>query len=100
MLNKKLIRKILSDCAFSPVEPGPMKIIADVGDPVYYQTRVRELLESIRGGARLHSNIPTLQMCIQLLTLSIGELQHEQVQCKVSRSRFDLDTALTRDSDQ
>jgi hypothetical protein len=44
--SKTAIIKILRECVFDPREPGPMKIIADVGNQEYFITRAIELLST------------------------------------------------------
>ena len=43
-MNKTQISKKLKDSVFAPNKPGPLKIIADVGNSDYYITRAIELL--------------------------------------------------------
>lgn len=63
-VNKRKIQKLLSECAFSPTDFGPMRIIADVGDPQYYVTRAQE---------ELRKTPPDLQFAIRLLALAKAE---------------------------
>lgn len=43
------IRKVLRDAAVNPRKPGPIRIIADVGNPDYYDNRA---IEAIKSGDR------------------------------------------------
>lgn len=70
-VNKKKLRKILSDCAFSPTEPGPFKVISDVGDPEYYLKRAREELSYTHQDA-------DLVFAIRCLTLALAERQERR----------------------
>ena len=45
-VNKKLIAQILRDSVFSPTETGPLKMIAEVGDPRYYKQRAIEMIRA------------------------------------------------------
>lgn len=71
-VNKKLIAQILRDSVFSPTEPGPLKVIAEVGDPRYYKQRAIEMI---------HTSVDTpfagdeIQMAISLLALAMAESQ-------------------------
>jgi len=94
-VNQKQIAKILRECVFSPAKPGPMKVVSDVGDPRYYQTRVIELLTQERGRCMNVECVKTLRTCIQLLSLSIGELQHGNI-IQSSETRSILDPSLER----
>ena len=58
------IKRVYRDCVFSPRKDGPLKIIADVGNPAYYVQRAREILA---GGG-------DLKRAIQLLALAVVEL--------------------------
>ena len=62
--SKREIQKALSDCAFNPREPGPMQIIADVGDLNYYRHRAIEELKNADNGCA--------RKAIQLLALVIA----------------------------
>lgn len=66
------IRKILSQSAFNPRKPGPMKVIADVGDPNYYRQRALELIT--------HDGKQNIKQAIGLLALYIatGVLDNEK----------------------
>lgn len=63
-VNKRTIQKLLSECAFSPTEHGPMRIIADVGSPDYYITRAQE---------ELKQDNPDLKFAIRLIALAQAE---------------------------
>ena len=71
-VNKKLIAQILRDSVFSPTETGPLKMIAEVGDPRYYIQRTIELL---RSALQCPFNDNEIQMAISLLALAKAETQ-------------------------
>lgn len=43
-VTKTDIRKVLAESAFDPRENSPLRIVAEVGDPIYYMTRATELI--------------------------------------------------------
>ena len=53
-MNKTQISKKLRDSTFAPNKPGPLKIIADVGNSDYYIKRAIEMLRhsEIQGEVR------------------------------------------------
>ena len=67
-VNKSKIRSVLSDCVFAPTEPGPMRIIADVGSVDYYKRRACEVLTQ-------ETNVEDLRFAIRLLVLATAELE-------------------------
>ena len=61
------IKRVYRDCVFSPRKDGPLKIIADVGNPAYYVQRAREILARVMDSG-------DLKRAIQLLALAVVEL--------------------------
>ena len=55
MLSLTKIRKALKSVAFNPRVPGPMKVIADVGDCSYFEKRAIEEI-SYCVSIRLHND--------------------------------------------
>lgn len=45
-ITKTLLRKVIKDVIPDPKDPGPFRIIADVGDTGYYEQRAIEALNS------------------------------------------------------
>jgi len=71
------IKRIFQSCLFSPRKPGPMRIIMDVGDPLYYQNRVCEILKTNTGDTQM------LRQAISLLALAIVEIEEkEEPRCR------------------
>ena len=66
---KAAIRKILSECVFNPREPGPLKVIADVGNEDYYITRATELLKR----AETDQAKVNIRSAISLLALALAK---------------------------
>jgi len=71
------MRKALRNIPFNPKIPGPMKIIADMSDPHYYEMRSVELIfeaQKIRKHQRNYRTNTRYQECldtaIQLLVLA------------------------------
>ncbi|MEK0324497.1 MAG: hypothetical protein QQN63_02240 [Nitrosopumilus sp.] len=71
------MRKALRGIPFNPKTPGPMKIIADMADPHYYEMRSVELIfeaQKIRKHQRNYRTNTRYQECldtaIQLLVLA------------------------------
>ena len=72
-----LIRKMLKEAAFNPKESGPMKVLADMQDPHYYEVKAIELIMEAkairmhqkwwRNNTRYHE---ALNQAIQLLALA------------------------------
>ena len=66
---------MLQEATFAPTKPGPLKIIADVGDLDYYIRRAQELLElsfvALSDDAKYHR----LNMSLSLLALAKAKLQ-------------------------
>jgi hypothetical protein len=69
------IKDVLRHCAFDPNKPGPMTVIADVGDPRYYQQRAMELIQLQAHRAQNKAAIPSLKQAIGLLALAVVELE-------------------------
>lgn len=77
MLTFSRIKRILQSCAFKPTDPGPMKIIAEVGNPRYYRQRACEILKSIdelEDPTRVHS-CDEMKKAISLLALAVAEIE-------------------------
>jgi len=47
-VSKTQIVKILNDCKFNPRKPGPLKVIADVGNTDYYCRRAIEFIKDAK----------------------------------------------------
>lgn len=43
-----LLTKILNEAKFNPKTPGPMKVVADLCDPHYYELRAIELIQEAK----------------------------------------------------
>jgi hypothetical protein len=63
-----------------------MAIIADVGDPMYYQQRVVELVRAEGHRSRNKAAIPALKQAIGLLALAVVELELKEA--KPTAPRF------------
>ena len=67
-----MIRQSLKSCQFNPKTPGPMKVIADIGNKDYYLVRALECITAAKGtgvGRRLSKEHTT--KAIQLLALAL-----------------------------
>ncbi len=69
------IKNFLKLCIFNPRKSGPLTIIADIGNPNYYETRAIELIKEAQIlEMRLGSNLPyydeSIIKAIQLLALA------------------------------
>jgi hypothetical protein len=62
--SKTSIKKILSECAFDPRNPGPMKAITDIRKTSFYRDRAIELINN--------GTIDSARQAIQLLALVIN----------------------------
>jgi len=58
------IRDILRSCQFNPKKPGPMKVIAEVGNPQYYRLRAIELLSGTPTELEIKQAISLLALCL------------------------------------
>jgi hypothetical protein len=71
-MNFRAIQRLLSSCAFNPNEPGPMKVIVDVGDPNYYLNRAVEMIRESQNANLIPSVKWALrQRAISLLAINI-----------------------------
>lgn len=80
MLNAKKIRKALTDCAFNPRASGPLKVLAEVGNPDYWVRRALEEIaasedKSIRPMSKLRA--AKLQRAVQCLALALAHAAEE-----------------------
>ena len=68
--SKTAIAKVLREAVFDPREPGPLKIIADVGQADYYVRRAQEFLVPPVAGSPV---VPSLNIknAIALLALAV-----------------------------
>lgn len=66
-MNQRQIAHALQSAVFAPGKPGPMKIIADVGNFDFYVRRVQELLTRVL-------DAPTADQRDNLLTMSLSVL--------------------------
>lgn len=64
-MNKRQITKALREAAFTPNKPGPLKIIADVGNTDYYITRAIEFLA-------LSLESPSYDQCTYYLNMALS----------------------------
>ena len=80
-MNKRVIAQVLRDCVFSPTETLPMSVIAECGDPYYYQQRAIEMIRSVESQSRTRSCVPALKQAIALLTLAVAEIEltHDRI---------------------
>ncbi len=69
-MNKTQISKKLKDSVFAPNKPGPLKIIADVGNADYYITRAIELLRRSEVQARADLKKEMRMAAISLIALA------------------------------
>lgn len=69
-VNQRMIHNVLSSCAFSPTKVGPMKVIADVGDPQYYVKRAIEILQ-----LHLTNDTGEIRKAMALLALATAEIE-------------------------
>jgi hypothetical protein len=96
-MNFRAIQKILSDCAFHPNKPGPMKVIVDVGSPDYYLNRAVEMIRESQNPTLQPSEKWTLrQRAISLLAINILREQDISVkgiggQSKSKKGRKDVE---------
>ena len=67
-ITKTKITQILNACKFNPRIPGPLKIIADVGNTAYYKNRAIEFIEQ----SKLSGEKECLERAISLLALAIA----------------------------
>ncbi len=68
-ITKTKITQILNACKFNPRIPGPLKIIADVGNNEYYKSRA---IEFITGANGIADDKEDLEYAISLLALAIA----------------------------
>lgn len=61
------IRKILKQAVFNPRKPGPMKIVAEMGNSQYYKMRAIEAISNNE-----------LYQAIKLLALAIASIDDEE----------------------
>jgi len=73
-VNASRIKAVFRSCVFTPAKPGPMKIIADVGDPQYYIMRASEILETQIQGKHT-KDTDELRKAIGLLALAVAEIE-------------------------
>lgn len=87
-MNFRAIQKILSDCAFHPNKPGPMKVIMDVGGTNYYLDRAVEMIRESQSPSIPSSEKWVLrQRAISLLAINIlREQESEGGQSKRGKS--------------
>lgn len=69
-MTKTKITKILNDCKFNPRKPGPLKVVADVGDTDYYIKRAIEILTSEAN--TLGKDKEYMKRAISLIALAIA----------------------------
>lgn len=71
------LRKTLSQCAFNPREPGPLKVVAQMEDPTYWMLRAVENIMQIQTlpAAEHNKLVPLLTQSIQLLGLAKARLE-------------------------
>lgn len=74
-VNTTAIKRVFQSCVFKPTEPGPMKIIADVGNPTYYRQRVCEMLKQIDDQCTDESPLDVMRQCISILALAVAETE-------------------------
>lgn len=80
--SKTAIQKVLRSATFDPRESGPLRIIADVGDPAYYVARAKEFLATLNpnfGNPALtvarHDAGLNIRSAISLLALALVDLE-------------------------
>ena len=76
--SKTSVSKVLQQCAFDPRASGPMKVIADVQDPMYYQQRAVEIIRNESHRSRNPVAVKSLRQAIGLLALAVVELEAKQ----------------------
>lgn len=64
------IRKVFKDVLFDPREHLVLKIVSDMGDPIYCEQRVVELLKEIQQFPERHAE--NLKLSINLLAFAIA----------------------------
>ena len=64
-MNKRQIAKALREAIFTPGKPGPLKIIADVGNADYYINRSIEFLT-------LSLESPTIDQCLYYQNMALS----------------------------
>lgn len=63
-VSKTQITKILNDCKFNPRVPGPLKVIADVGNTDYYCRRAIEFIKCSTSNDGMKNAIALLALAI------------------------------------
>ena len=76
-MNKRQIAKALREAVFTPGKPGPLKIIADVGDADYYINRAREFLTLSLESPSIDQHIYYLNMALSLIALAKVNINEE-----------------------
>jgi hypothetical protein len=65
-VNKTQLQRILRESVFDPNEPGPLKVISDVGNVDYYRNRSIELISD-----------GNLKLAIAVLALAIAHTERK-----------------------
>ena len=79
-MNKRQLQKILSESAFSPNKPSPLKVIADVGDNNdYYIRRAMEFLTLSLCESTKEQTDYYLKQAISLLAIARVRLQNGEL---------------------
>lgn len=70
MATQRQIAAALRDAVFAPGKPGPMKVIADVGNFDYYIRRAQELLINVHCAPTADQRDHYLQHVLSVLALA------------------------------
>ena len=76
-MNKRQIAKALSTAAFTPGKPGPMKVIADVGNINYYVRRATEFLTLSLTALTREQRVKYFDSALGLIALAKVKTQEE-----------------------
>ena len=76
-MNKRQIAATLREAVFTPGKPGPLKIIADVGDVDYFIRRATETLKCSLSSPTKNQKIDYLNQALSLIAMGKVTLNDE-----------------------
>lgn len=70
-ITKKQVSTVLRGASFNPSDAGPMRVIVEVGDWIYYAKRAQEFLIQSEHSPTKEQRRKYLDTAIKLITLAI-----------------------------
>lgn len=82
-VNQRRLAKILAESAFTPSEPGPLRVIMEQGSPDYYEMRAMEMVAEARLAIKdtpsnTEAYAAKMRTAISLLALARAEREPEE----------------------